>query len=252
MKIVTSPREMQKILKTLAPPSIGFVPTMGALHEGHLSLVQKSREQNLVTVVSIFVNPTQFNNPEDLEKYPRTIEQDQKMLKDAGADYLFLPNAQDMYGDQFNYTVTEKEKNTVLCGASRPGHFAGVLTVVLKLLNIVQPTRAYFGEKDFQQLEIIRGMVDAFFLPIEIVNVPTQRDEMGLALSSRNKRLSPEGIEQARQFAQILKKSTTPELAKQELEARHIPVDYLEDRWGRRFAAVNIENVRLIDNVPLS
>ena len=113
MKIVTSPREMQKILKTLAPPSIGFVPTMGALHEGHLSLVQKCREQNLVTVVSIFVNPTQFNNPDDLEKYPRTVEQDQKMLEEANVDFLFLPNAAEMYHDQFNYSVVEKEKKDI-------------------------------------------------------------------------------------------------------------------------------------------
>lgn len=242
---------MQKILKTLAPPSIGFVPTMGALHTGHISLVQKSQEQNLVTVVSIFVNPNQFTSAEDLQKYPRTIEQDMILLNNANVDYLFLPNAQDMYRDDFNYAVVEKEKNGVLCGVSRPGHFSGVLTVVLKLLQIVQPTRAYFGEKDFQQLEIIRGMVDAFFIPTEIVNVPTLRDESGLALSSRNSRLSAEGLKKAQMFAQILKSSSTLEQAVAELSQNNIPIDYLEDLWGRRFAAVTIENVRLIDNVPL-
>ncbi len=251
MQIVTSPREMQKILKLLAAPSVGFVPTMGALHEGHLTLVRQSREQNLVTVVSIFVNPTQFNNAEDLQKYPRTLEQDQKMLQDSGVAYLFLPDANEMYADNFNYSVNEKEKNAVLCGASRPGHFSGVLTVVLKLLQIVQPTRAYFGEKDFQQLQIIRGMVDAFFIPTEIVNVPTQRDEEGLALSSRNQRLSADGIQKAQTFAKILKTSPTLEIAKEQLKENDIAIDYLEDHWNRRFAAVSIENVRLIDNVPL-
>lgn len=251
MKVITSPREMQKILKTMAPPSIGFVPTMGALHDGHLSLVKNSREHNLVTVVSIFVNPTQFNNPEDLEKYPRTLQEDQKILEDANVDFLFLPNVAEMYHDQFNYSVVEKEKNTVLCGASRPGHFSGVLTVVLKLLQIVQPTRAYFGEKDFQQLAIIRGMVDAFFIPTEIVAVSIQRDEEGLALSSRNRRLSADGIKKAQAFAKILKTAPTLEWAADELKANDIAIDYLEDHWGRRFAAVSIENVRLIDNVPL-
>ena len=204
-----------------------------------------------MTVVSIFVNPTQFNNPDDLEKYPRTVEQDQKMLEEANVDFLFLPNAAEMYHDQFNYSVVEKEKNSILCGASRPGHFSGVLTVVLKLLQIVQPTRAYFGEKDFQQLQIIRGMVDAFFIPTEIVNVPTQRDEVGLALSSRNRRLTADGIKKAQTFAQILKTATSLSEAKIQLKANDITVDYIEDHWDRRFAAVSIENVRLIDNVPL-
>lgn len=251
MKIITSPRELQKILKTIAPPSIGFVPTMGALHEGHLSLIKNSREHNLVTVVSIFVNPTQFNNPQDLEKYPRTIEQDQALLKDANVDFLFLPNASEMYHDQFNYSVIETQNDALLCGASRPGHFSGVLTVVLKLLQIIQPTRAYFGEKDYQQLAIVRGMVDAFFIPTEIVAVPTQRDEAGLALSSRNRRLSVDGINKARAFAKILKTAPSIQWAADELKANDIEIDYLEDHWGRRFAAVSIENVRLIDNVPL-
>ncbi len=251
MKIVTSPREMQKILKTMAPPSIGFVPTMGAIHEGHLSLIKNSREHNLVTVVSIFVNPTQFNNPEDLKKYPRTLEQDQKLLQEANVDFLFLPNADEMYQDQFNYSVVEKEKNAILCGSSRSGHFSGVLTVVLKLLQIIQPTRAYFGEKDFQQVTLVRGMVDAFFIPTEIVTVSTQRDEAGLALSSRNRRLSGYGIKKAQTFAKILKTAPSIQWAADELKANDIEIDYLEDHWGRRFAAVSIENVRLIDNVPL-
>lgn len=251
MKIVTSPREMQKILKTMAPPSVGFVPTMGALHEGHLSLVKNSREHNLVTAVSIFVNPTQFNSPEDLEKYPQTLEQDQKLLEEANVDFLFLPNATEMYQDQFNYSVVEKENNAILCGSSRPGHFSGVLTVVLKLLQIIQPTRAYFGEKDFQQVTLVRGMVDAFFIPTEIVTVSTQRDEAGLALSSRNRRLSGDGIKKAQTFANILKTAPSIQWAADELKANDIEIDYLEDRWGRRFAAVSIENVRLIDNVPL-
>lgn len=251
MKIVTDPLEMQKILLTLKPASIGFVPTMGALHEGHLELVRLCQEQNQITVVSIFVNPTQFNNAEDFNKYPKTIEQDQELLQKTGVDYLFLPNPESVYPDQFNFSVEEKRNSSVLCGPSRPGHFSGVLTVVLKLLQIVQPQRMYLGEKDYQQLLLIQEMAKAFFIPVEIIGVPTVRDEAGLALSSRNKRLSQNGLLKAREFASILKSSASAEDIKKTLEKNNMTVDYIEDRWDRRFGAVFIENVRLIDNVPL-
>jgi pantoate--beta-alanine ligase len=251
MITVTSVHEMQKIIRDAKPKDIGFVPTMGALHQGHLDLVSRCQSENAITIVSIFINPTQFNNTVDYAKYPKSIEQDQSLLKEAGVDYLFLPNEAEIYADGSNYSVNEKEKNSVLCGASRPGHFSGVLTVVLKLFQIIQPTRAYFGEKDYQQLSIIRGMVDAFFIPVQIVAVPTVRDKDGLALSSRNQRLSSEGLKKAREFAKILKETSSAQEAKKILETKKIPVDYVEDMWGRRFAAVFVENVRLIDNVPL-
>lgn len=249
---MTTPQEMQQdIQKIRQTQSVGFVPTMGALHEGHLQLVQKSRAENDKTIVSIFVNPTQFNNPEDLAKYPRTLEQDQKFLEEAGVDFLFLPTFDTLYPDQFAFSVNEKNADHILCGASRPGHFAGVLTVVLKLLNITQPHRAYFGEKDYQQLSLIQSMVAAFFIPTQIVPVPTIRDAEGLALSSRNQRLSPTGLSRARRFAQTLRQKKSREDVLQDLSKQDIQIDYLEDYKDRRFAAVFIDNVRLIDNVPL-
>ena len=252
MQIITSPLEMQKICLSHRPSkTVGFVPTMGALHSGHFELVKKCKRDNDVTIVSIFVNPTQFNNLEDFKKYPNTINEDSRQLESLGVDYLFHPTADSMYADQFNYSVTEKTLNSVLCGASRPGHFSGVLTVVLKLFLIINPTRTYFGKKDFQQYEIIRGMVTAFFIPTELVAIETIRDEAGLALSSRNQRLSTSGIKKARLFAQMLNTSSTISELKLNLEKNNIDVDYVEDLWGRRFAAVFIDNVRLIDNVKI-
>lgn len=252
MTVINSPLEMQKTCTSLrTTKSVGFVPTMGALHSGHFELIKKSKSENDVTIVSIFVNPTQFNNPEDFKKYPNTLGEDIRQLESLGVDYLFQPSYESMYVDQFNYAVTEKKMNALLCGASRPGHFSGVLTVVLKLFFIINPTRAYFGKKDFQQYEIIRGMVEAFFIPTELIPVETVRDESGLALSSRNQRLSSLGIKKARLFAQMLHSSMTISELKTNLEKNDIDVDYVEDLWGRRFAAVFIDNVRLIDNVPL-
>jgi len=253
MRVVQNPSELQNLLleKKSLGLTIGFVPTMGALHEGHLSLLDQADEENDIVVLSIYVNPTQFNNTSDFDKYPRTLERDLKKIVDKGVDYVFAPTANSLYPDNYNYFVGEKEKNTVLEGQSRPGHFQGVLTVVLKLLNLTQAHRAYFGEKDYQQLEIIRGMTNALFLPVEIIGCPTVRDQQGLALSSRNERLSVKGVEKARVFANILKTSPTPEDARENLSKEDIKVDYIEELWGRRFGAVFIEDVRLIDNVPI-
>ena len=245
-----------KVIKTITEykaldlkRSIGFVPTMGALHEGHLTLMRQAKAENDVVVVSIFVNPTQFNNPEDLKKYPRTLEKDLEMISNVGVDYLFSPEISDMYPDDYRYKVTENSFSKILCGAHRPGHFDGVLSVVMKLFNIVKPHKAYFGEKDYQQLKLIEGMVDSFFMDLEIVAVPIVRNEKGLALSSRNQRLSSDGIIRAQKFAKILKQDKTLEDIKNELLSHDIEVEYLEDHDGRRFAAVVIEGVRLIDNV---
>ena len=185
---------------------IGLVPTMGALHPGHLALLEASQKDNDQTICSIYVNPTQFNNPDDLKKYPRTLEGDLELLEKIGCDAVFCPTDQIMYPpDQpqllhldFGYL------NEILEGQHRPGHFDGVGLVVTKLLNIVQPHRAYFGQKDLQQLTIIRQLVREFFIPVEITSVPIVREASGLALSSRNQRLSPEEKETAIQLYQTL------------------------------------------------
>ncbi len=179
--------------------SVGFVPTMGALHEGHLDLVRRARAENKTVVVSVFVNPTQFNDKRDLDAYPRDVDRDLRLCEEAGADAVFAPNANEIYPDGFCTTVTlEGPVIRLLEGAFRPGHFAGVATVVSKLFNIVQPTRAYFGEKDWQQLQVVKRMVTDLNLPVTIVPCPTVREPDGLALSSRNARLSPEARQQAR------------------------------------------------------
>lgn len=253
MEIIRDPLILQKLVleKKSEGHSIGFVPTMGALHQGHISLVKKSCEENTLNIVSIFVNPTQFNQQEDFDNYPQTLDADLRILSDYPVDFIFCPNKESLYPDNYNYTVQEHNESQLLCGKSRPGHFQGVLTVVLKLLNIVQPTKAYFGEKDFQQLQLIKNMVAAFFIPTQIVSVPIVRDYAGLALSSRNQRLSPQGLEKAQLFAKILKDAADTTSAYKELESNHIQVDYLEEIHHRRFGAVVVDNVRLIDNVQI-
>ncbi len=176
---------------------VGLVPTMGFLHEGHLNLVRKSREENDFTVVSIFVNPIQFGPSEDLARYPRNIERDLNLLEEEGVDILFKPEAEEMYFPDHSVFVDEIALSRDLCGASRPGHFRGVCTVVLKLLNIVGPHRAYFGQKDYQQLRVIQRMVRDLNVPVEIRSCPIVRDSDGLARSSRNAYLSERGREAA-------------------------------------------------------
>jgi len=231
--------------------TLGFVPTMGALHEGHASLVRRSRAENDLTLVSIFVNPTQFDDPADLGRYPRVLEADLELLRAEGADFVFLPREADLYPDGYRYRVSEREWSTVLEGAHRPGHFDGVLTVVLKLLQIAGAERAYFGEKDWQQLGLVRGMADAFFLDTTIVPCATVREADGLALSSRNRRLSPADRARAPRFHATLSSAPTAEAAARDLAASGFIVDYVEDRDGRRLGAVRLGGVRLIDNVPL-
>ena len=229
--------------------SIGFVPTMGALHAGHGSLLEHCRRENDISVLSIYVNPTQFNNPEDLKKYPITLERDCEIAEKAGVDHILLPTYDQMYPDEYRYKVTERELSNRLCGTHRPGHFDGVLTVVMKLLNLVQADRAYFGEKDFQQLQLVRGMTDAFFLKTQIVPCQIIREADGLAMSSRNVNLSPAGREKAPLIYRTLCEAESPEAARSVLEKAGFTVDYIEDIGSRRFAAATIDNVRLIDNV---
>lgn len=172
--------------------SVGFVPTMGFLHEGHISLVEKSVSENDVTVASIFVNPTQFGPTEDLAAYPRDFEKDCKMLESAKTDILFYPTPDEMYRDGFCTSVNLKGITDVLCGISRPVHFSGVATVVTKLFNIVSPDRAYFGEKDYQQLQVIKRMVQDLNMDVDVVGMPIIREADGLAKSSRNVYLNAE------------------------------------------------------------
>jgi len=230
--------------------SIGFVPTMGALHAGHEALLARARNENDLVVLSIFVNPTQFNDPADLAKYPRTLESDLELARPY-VDAVLAPTPEEFYPEAYRYRVTENELSRRLEGAHRPGHFDGVLTVVLKLFNVVQPTRAYFGEKDWQQLQLVRGMAGAFFLPLEVVPCPTVRDADGLALSSRNRRLSPLGRAHAAVFPRVLREAPDAASAAAALRAKSFEVDYVEDQNGRRLGAVRLEGVRLIDNVQI-
>jgi len=185
--------------------SVGFVPTMGALHEGHLSLVRAARDACDRVVVSIFVNPTQFGPTEDLEKYPRTFEQDKVLLEGAGVDLLFAPNAEEIYPRGAQTFVTVEELSSRLDGLSRPGHFRGVATVVAKLFNLVQPDAAFFGQKDAAQVAVLRRMVRDLNFPVEIVVCPTVREPDGLAMSSRNRYLSPQQRKSALALSQALR-----------------------------------------------
>ncbi len=206
MKILKTPKEAIEFRKSLKG-SVGFVPTMGALHQGHLELIKKAREENDNVIVSIFVNPTQFLPGEDLDKYPRKLEADFEICKRAGVDAVFTPNAENMYSEDEILIKAPKVKGYILEGFFRAGHFDGVLQVVNKLFNITKPTRAYFGKKDAQQLYLINQMVKNFFFDIEIIPVDTIREKDGLALSSRNVYLSPKERKRALSISKALKKA---------------------------------------------
>jgi pantoate--beta-alanine ligase len=231
--------------------SLGFVPTMGALHAGHEALVKRSVQENEATVVSIFINPTQFNDPKDLERYPRTIEVDLVMLAGLGVTEVFCPTAEEVYPEGYRFHLEAEFVAGLMEGKHRPGFLQGVMTVVLKLLNIVQPQRAYFGEKDYQQLVCIQEMVREFFLQVEIVPCETVREASGLAMSSRNALLSVEGRAKAAVIYRALSCAATAEEAAAMIEAAGLRVEYVEEHWNRRFAAAFLEGVRLIDNVAL-
>lgn len=263
--------------------TVGLVPTMGALHNGHKSLIDKSVEKCDKTVVSVFVNPIQFCPGEDLDKYPRTLDADNKLCEDAGVDIVFAPSPKEMYGeghimsnDFLTYVIPPYFYVDKLCGKSRVGHFDGVCTVVNKLFNIVQPDYAFFGQKDAQQLIVIKKMVKDLNIPVEIVPCPIVREESGLALSSRNKYLSDEDKEHALALSKILfnikacyDKGVTDINALKETAfgyiTSHHELEYLEfrdcdnleekqvaDNNTRVFIAIKVANVRLIDNIALS
>ncbi|MBL7006965.1 MAG: pantoate--beta-alanine ligase [Spirochaetia bacterium] len=260
IQIVSNPLEWQRQINAHRKSgwSIGFVPTMGALHAGHISLMHRSKKENDITCASIFVNPAQFDNSEDLDTYPSncpsTREADIAALKRAGVDMLLYPETGSMYPDNYQYRVLEQELSQKYCGKFRPGHFDGVLTVVLKLLNLTHADHAYFGEKDWQQLVLIRRMAEAFFLETEIVPCPTVREASGLALSSRNARLSPKDQETAPWLYKTLISDISLAEMRTSLEDKGFEVEYIEEfndrAWGKRLlAAVMLGKVRLIDNV---
>jgi pantoate--beta-alanine ligase len=237
--------------KNITGRSIGFVPTMGALHHGHGSLVERCRRENDIVVVSIFVNPTQFNDPKDLDRYPRTLDADLALLESLGTDHVILPTFAEMYPHGYRFKVEPNASTHIMEGAFRPGFLTGVMTVVMKLLNIARAERAYFGEKDFQQLRTVAEMVEDFFVPTEIIPCATIREESGLAASSRNKLLSADAHTKASIIYQTLATAATAVAARATLESHGFEVDYIEEHWGRRFAAVFLDGVRLIDNVPI-
>ena len=282
MLVFTKKSDLSAFLSPLInqKKTIGFVPTMGALHDGHLSLLEKSIQENEITVMSIFVNPTQFNNSEDLDKYPRTLDQDVEKMKDLNENIVvYAPTVEDIYegnttSQAFEYDGLENQME----GQHRPGHFDGVGTIVKRLFEIVQPTQAYFGEKDFQQLQIVKKLVSKYKMPLSIIGCPIFREASGLAMSSRNERLSAEARQKAALIFEVLNDAATvfkthssketisfveavfkkhPEF---ELEYFEIADEETllstenkdENAKYRGFIAIFIENIRLIDNISLN
>ncbi|WP_377192168.1 pantoate--beta-alanine ligase [Ruegeria meonggei] len=256
--------------------AIGVVPTMGALHQGHLSLVEAAKVDCDRVIVTIFVNPKQFNNPEDLANYPRTEHEDAQKLLPFGVDAIYVPDPEEIYPQGFATTVSVAGLTNVMEGEFRPGHFDGVATVVAKLFLQTQADRAYFGEKDYQQLMVVRRMARDLDIPVQVVGCPTMREASGLAMSSRNLRLSPEGLEVAahkhrimQKLAQALKNGDTfgplaTQAETQLLAAGFAQVEYIQlrcaetldpltyaTRPARLFAAAWADGVRLIDNIPV-
>ncbi len=280
MKVFTAQEGLKRYLNTLSPSAneIGLVPTMGSLHSGHLSLIEQSKKQNDCTFVSIFVNPTQFDKKEDLEKYPRTLEKDLNLLREKTCDVVYAPSIQDIYqqnvsSQKFDFDGLETEME----GKYRIGHFDGVGTIVKALLEIVNPTNAYFGEKDFQQLQVIRKMVKKYHLPVNVVSCPIFREANGLAMSSRNERLSTQQRKEAAFIFKTLSavKEKINSLSPKEIESwvnlqfKNHPnfeleyfsiadentlqrVSQIEPKKSyRAFIAAYADSIRLIDNLSL-
>ena len=279
MELVTTKAQLREARNAVEPSStLGLVPTMGGLHEGHLSLVDAARSQCSKIVATIFVNPLQFGPSEDFESYPRTLERDSRLLGERGVDFLFAPSENEMYphGKEDHTVIALPHLTDVLCGRNRPGHFDGVATVVSKLFNLVQPHVAYFGEKDWQQVTLIRAMVGDLDFPIEVVGVPTFRDNRGLALSSRNSYLSQKENQKAPLLHSAMCRIRDLVLRGQEnyadleadaiksLSSEGFDPDYISVREGRTlrppnsqstdrrvFGAARLGETRLIDNLAI-
>ena len=251
MKVIHTIKDLQAELTVLRAQGkkVGLVPTMGALHVGHASLVKRSVSENGVTVVSVFVNPTQFNDKNDLAKYPRTLDADCRLLEDCGAAFAFAPSVEEMYPQPDTREFSYAPLDTVMEGVFRPGHFNGVCQIVSKLFDAVQPDRAYFGEKDFQQLAIIREMVRQMDYKLEIVGCPIVREEDGLALSSRNKRLSAQERENALNISQTLFKSRTFAASHTVSETQKMVEEAIEDAPGLRLEYFEIVDGNTLQKV---
>ncbi|GAB3960754.1 pantoate--beta-alanine ligase [Spirosoma harenae] len=240
----------QHLQKVRIEQTIGFVPTMGALHEGHLALIEAARRENDVVVSSIFVNPVQFNNPDDLARYPRTLDEDCKKLESAGCDVVFAPSVEEMYPQQPLLKINFGELETILEGAFRPGHFNGVGIVVSKLFNIVQPDRAYFGQKDLQQVAVIRRLIHDLSFPIELIRCPTLREDDGLAMSSRNRNLTPDERQQAPALFQALTMARDLlNQGKSALQAQEAVLDFFANYPAFRLEYVDVVNADTLQSV---
>lgn len=248
MKIVNSIQELKRYLaeERQHNKQIGFVPTMGALHNGHLSLVKRCVEENDVCVVSVFVNPTQFNDKNDLATYPRTLDKDSVLLEPVGCDYVFAPTETEMYPEPDTRTFDFGTVSAVMEGARRPGHFNGVAQIVSKLFYAVEPDNAYFGEKDFQQIAVIRAMVKQLNIPVKINACPILREDDGLALSSRNVRLTPEQRQKAPLIARTLKESTNFAAGKSVQET----IDYVVNTINAD-PVMRVEYYEIVDGITM-
>lgn len=272
MKIITTVQELRQYINELTGQSIGFVPTMGALHEGHGALMKQAKKQNDRVIVSIFVNPTQFGPNEDLDRYPRDLDADRQFCEKLQVDAIFAPSVEEIYGKDGGITFDPGAAADILCGINRPGHFNGVLQIVAKLFMLVTPTRAYFGQKDAQQLALIEMLVRDYYFPIEIVAVPIVREADGLAKSSRNVNLTEKDRQEAVVLSRALAKAKTAilagedvtqvlALASEEISKTSAKVEYLEllnypdltpataeSEQILLAVAAHFTNVRLIDN----
>lgn len=254
MKVLHTQALLQSARESYEPYSrVALVPTMGALHDGHLSLVKIAKSISDITCVSIFVNPLQFSQGEDFTKYPRTLDSDLEKLQVYNPDFVWAPSVEEMYPSPPALLQANKELADCLCGLARPGHFDGVVTVVNALFEQIKPTSAIFGEKDFQQLLIIKSMVQERNLPVEIISAPIIREESGLAMSSRNQYLSDSEKNLAaniyKELTAIKISNTSIDSACKRLTELGFKIDYLEKRWGRVFFAGKIGTTRLIDNL---
>ncbi|MFD1426111.1 pantoate--beta-alanine ligase [Kroppenstedtia sanguinis] len=277
MQRIKTIAQLRDLLRPQRERQLGLVPTMGSLHEGHLSLIRQAAAECEQVVVSVFVNPLQFGPDEDLDRYPRNLERDCQLAEEAGADLVFAPGVEEMYPGEGKTTVRVAGLTDRLCGASRPGHFDGVATVVSKLFHIVEPDRAYFGQKDAQQAAVIQQMVRDLNLPVQIITCPTVREENGLALSSRNVYLTPEEKRQATTLYQTLREATREREAGRLCQAEEAvqfirerleqtaglsidyvevlsypglePLERLDDSPSIAAVAVYLGSTRLIDNV---
>jgi pantoate--beta-alanine ligase len=250
MQIIKDVTQWQEIRNSIMDKKLGFVATLGNLHDGHASLINKSVLENDITILSIFLNPTQFNNPQDLLNYPKTIDADIKLAESLQVDYLLCFEAKQLYPDNYNYKVTENSAY----GASmenefRPNHFTGMLTIVLKLLLLTRPTKTYFGEKDYQQLTLVKGLVEAFLLETEVIACPTIRNNKGFPLSSRNNLLTQGDLDKASIFSELLSSNLSADEIKQNLSIDGFIVDYITEYENRIYGAVWLNGIRLIDNI---